>query len=114
MKHTPGPWKVAEGSAIVAEWEGNQVQIASLSRTHWSQPSYGKNARFGAYRKGDGKLIASAPDYREALEKIRDQEHALSPCECDDHTSPECCANAQDFYCAACIAGAALAKVEQP
>ena len=43
--------------------------------------------------------------YRRALERIRDGDDS---CRCEDHHSPECCANADYDKCAFCIASQAL------
>ena len=52
---------------------------------------------------------ASHEELVKALEKIHQHPGNKSRCECEDHSSPDCCSQAdRDFFCPDCIAGAAL------
>ncbi len=75
---TPGPWTVDEdGRAILAQFEGEQVQIAAMSRTSWSNErgGAGKNARLGAQREANARLIAAAPDLLAAVQALFPMAH---------------------------------------
>lgn len=52
---------------------------------------------------------------RVALLKIQDGDGAgCRRCECDDHTSPDCCNNPDiGYFCPTCIAASALAAQER-
>ena len=67
MAHTPGPWRVGEGRSITAQFEREEVQIASMSRSSWTFPDGGKNRRLAAQMDANARLIASAPELLEAL-----------------------------------------------
>jgi hypothetical protein len=56
---------------------------------------------------------------KQAEEALRTIEEGDSQCECEDHSSPDCCAKVigrdPGFFCAHCFAGAALSKpVQEP
>ena len=64
MTHaTPRPWKVdMDGRAILALFEGEHVQIASMSRTSWSNDQGGleKNVRLSTQMPANAALIVHA------------------------------------------------------
>ena len=79
--HSTGPWRL-DYSSIMAQFEGEEVQIASMSRTSWSQPDGGKNKRLGEQNKANGALIVVAPDLLalvEAVEWVRDETWEVCP-----------------------------------
>ena len=67
--HTPGPWKL-DGFSIMAQFEGQEVQIASMSRTSWSQPDGGKNRRLIKQNEANGPLMVTAPDLLALVEAV--------------------------------------------
>lgn len=63
MSHTPGPWFVSERRSICAKWLGeDEVQLASMSTTHWTQSDDGKNAKMAEALDANARLIAAAPE----------------------------------------------------
>lgn len=68
----PGTWRLAEGRAIEAEFEGEHCQIACMNRTRWSHPDQAKNTRFRATEDGDAKFIVLADHHFDAaVEALR-------------------------------------------
>jgi len=61
MKYTPGPWKV-DDSSIMAQFEGQEVQIATMAHSRWMYPDGGKTQRLHKQSKFNAELIASAPE----------------------------------------------------
>ena len=59
MKHTLEPWYETDG-AISAKWEtGEEVQVALISGSRWSQPDEGKNKRMREESKANlSRIIA--------------------------------------------------------
>ncbi len=74
VKHTPGPWTVSEGNSILSTLDGEQVQIAIMSRTSWmgnlSQREFDLSAKFRSFKDEDARLIAEAPAMYEALKSL--------------------------------------------
>lgn len=94
-KITPLPWK---SNCVSILGSGGEV-IAKLHGI-FSQ------------RMADGDFIVRACSKHEALvealREIRDGDSlGCRQCECEDHSSPDCCINS-DYFCPTCIAGAAL------
>ena len=92
--YTPGPWRIDEGRSIVAQFEGEEVQIAAMNRSQWSQPDGGKNHRLSVQTPANARLIASAPALLEALENL------VSVCE-GTGRQPPCIENAKAAISAA-------------
>lgn len=68
-KHTPGPWTI-DSNAIVATFEGQEVQLCSMNRTQWSAPHQDKNLRLAAQTQANARLIAAAPEMAEFVRQM--------------------------------------------
>jgi hypothetical protein len=103
-------WLVNESrtSQLVRGWDLQTIElVACLMERYHSQKTIELIDRVA--QKSAFKLM------REALVKISDPENipgSFSPCECDDHESPDCCC-AVDYWCPQCIAGRALLKLAE-
>ena len=62
MEYTPGPWKL-DSNSIMAQFEGQEVQIAAMMHSRWSYPDDGKTQRLHEQSKTNAALIAAAPDH---------------------------------------------------
>src|SRR3990167_6161126 len=70
-EHAPGPWrKGEEGFSLCADWEGEQVQLASMSPTQWTYPDDGKNQRLRTENRANFCMIAASPARTHALAKL--------------------------------------------
>lgn len=104
--HTPGPWVAG---ALLPDWVGDTQGRHVASVVSGLTSSTRKDRTGGDIppeeAKANARLIAGAPDMREALQRIVDGDES---CQCD-HATKGCC-DLVDFYCPKCIAARALAK----
>lgn len=124
---TPRPWtfdlkKDANSHyAIVLDADGNVIvdtfnsEVALIQEEHDADENGPTCYRWDARGKANAELIVRAVNrdaaFETALKEIRDNE-TKSPCGCEDHSNPECCAQV-GYHCPECIAGAALALAEK-
>jgi hypothetical protein len=75
--HTPTPWWLEDGNSIMAEFEGQKVQIAVMSHTRWPYPDNGKTQRLHEQSKFNAELMISAPDLLVEVERLQAEAAAL-------------------------------------
>ena len=64
-QHTPGPWKVWQGSSIVKEMDGYQAHIGFAY-----MPSFAERSETGRRALADARLMAAAPEMLAALKDV--------------------------------------------
>ena len=73
-EHTPGPWHVEHDASIRASLEGQDVQLAAMSRTSWTtdDPRHYLTKVLRDQTPANARLIAAAPDLLATLKAILD------------------------------------------
>ncbi len=79
-KRTPGPWKVALADETTVVSFALQDDGQFVATTYQDLEDYGENYE---RRAADARLIASAPDLAEALEKISEWAEHTGNADCD-------------------------------
>ena len=62
-----------EDNSIMADMDGEPVQVASMNRTRWSNPDGGRNDKLRKACEGLPKLFAAAPELRMRVKQLLHQ-----------------------------------------